>query len=103
MNLGLTDINRKPISKTAFKKLADIHTYSSRVETLKIWYFRSGNYANKIIYGFYPEQDTAKNNLDDCYAIYMSTLKGYMHQYEAMNLQFGNCGIPIAYGNLKTR
>lgn len=85
----------KPLSKTAFKKRADIHIY--RGHGRRIWLFRT---SASVMYGFYPRRTYAKDHLDECYRMYMDVIGGNLSDIDCGLIQFGNKGIPLGFGNL---
>jgi len=95
----------QPITKTAFKKLADVHTYTGRDGYGKrvknfIILFRVGG-LEKRMYGFYPTfSETKAKTLDSVYKYYLATVNGDMTYIDGENIQFGNRGIPMVYGDL---
>jgi hypothetical protein len=97
-NIGLRDLHTgKPISRTAFGKLADVHTYTGAGRKLRIYFFGTKD----CKYGFYPMIDTKANNLKECYQMYLDTFKGITEHLDCKDVQFGNCGIPLSYGDLR--
>jgi hypothetical protein len=96
--LNLLGKDNKPLSKAAFLKLADIHTYGIGKKALKIWYFRN---TRDCLYGFYPTQGNKVENLNECYEFYMDTIKGEMVHLDNEDIMFGNCGVPLVYGGLR--
>ena len=97
--LGLVDSQGKAVSKTAFKKLADIHTYSNgrKAGTYHIWYFRD---SRERIYGFYPMQGNQKDTLNELYDYLLQVCNEDMTPVDEKDICFGNRGIPIGYGIL---
>lgn len=91
-------VNGKPISKSAFVKQADIHQYGNGRNNLKIWYFRN---SRECIYGFYPMRGTKAENTNQCYQWYLDIINGNMECVDEHDVMFGNCGIPLAYGELR--
>ena len=87
----------KSISKSQFKKLADIHTYGRGKKSLNIWYFRN---SIDIIYGFYPSQGNLKIQLEECYEWYLEMISGNLESIDNGDICFGNRGIPLCYGKL---
>lgn len=96
--IGILGADEKPISKSLFTKLADIHTYGSDRKGYKIWYFRG---ARDLIYGFYPMQGTKKENQTECYQWYLDILNGNHECLDDRDVCFGNCGIPLSYSKLR--
>lgn len=101
--LGLTK-NGNPISKTKFKELADIHQYGRGKEMLNVIYF-NGFHNDKIIYGFYPlcKGDSKAICLTNAHQMYLQFLNGDSDDFDCEDIQFGNTGIPIGYGDLRQR
>jgi len=97
--IGLLPENNKPVSKTKFTSLADIHLYGRNSRTGKnIWFFRK---FKDMIYGFYPMQGTKVENQKECYQWYLELIEGNVSCLDEADVQFGNTGIPIGYGNLR--
>lgn len=86
-----------PISKTAFKKLADVHEYVGRRQKYRIVLFRN---CIDIMFGFYPMNGTKAEAMDECYEMYCSVVNGNMEPFDDGDIQFGNRGIPISYSDL---
>jgi hypothetical protein len=97
--IGLVGENNKPISKTAFIKKADIHSYAR----LRIWFFGGLNGDTRFNYGFYPYIDTKPKTAIECYKNYLDTVNGDMIHFDSKDIQYGNCGIPLSYNDLKVR
>lgn len=97
--LGINDFNVLCVSKTRFKKLADVRTYGK----LKIVYFHGFNNEtnSKVIYGFYPSQGNKTECLDECYEMYSKIMGGDFEPLDDKDVQFGDRGIPIGYGDLR--
>jgi len=100
--VGLRDLDTgKPITKTAFNKLADVHVYTGysggRRTRIRIIYFRN---SKNCIYGFYVYNSTKAKDLKDAYEMYIETFNGSTEYLDSQEIQFGNRGIPIAYGDL---
>lgn len=92
--------NGLPLSKTAFGKLANIHTYGNGRDNLKVLYFHT---TRECIYGFYPmfRGETKAMSIKLAYGHYLDVINGNMDCVDSKLIQFGNCGIPIGYGNLR--
>jgi len=92
----------KPISFTAFGKLADIHTYTShyggRRNNIRALYFRT---SREVMYGFYPTNVSKLNDVREAYQWYLDTVGGSYEHLDDKSIQFGNCGIPLSYGDLR--
>ena len=97
-DLDLLKDNGKPLSKQIFEGKLDIHRYGNRRNPLKILLVRN---SRTLMYGFYPEQGTTRNNINECYKMYLKIISGDMEDVDIGDVQFGNYGIPIAYGNLR--
>jgi hypothetical protein len=100
--LGLVGINEngsftyyQPVSYSAFKNRASIHRYG---RTAKIVFVGS---PKNNLFGFYVMCDTDSNVMKEAYNMFVNLVKGEMTEYNQENIQWGNCGIPISYGNLR--
>ena len=101
VTLGLIK-NNKPISKTAFKELASVHQYGKRNNNLRIIYFYSN--PKELLYAFYPPiKDTKARDLDYAYRMYLNVMTGCVDYIDSEDIQRGNSGIPISYGDIKWR
>jgi hypothetical protein len=97
--IGILGSNLKPISKSLFAKLADIHTYGyGRKNVYHVWYFRN---TRECIYGFYPMQGNKKSQLNECYEYYLDLVNGNVESLDVCDVRFGNCGIPLVYDKLR--
>lgn len=101
-DLGLFDSDSKVISKTAFKKRANIQTYTNgRANGVyHIWYIRD---SRERIYGFYPSQGNQRDNLSECYEFLLQIISGNMEPIDEEDVCFGNSGIPLDYRKLSIR
>jgi hypothetical protein len=101
--LGLI-VNGKPISKTAFRRLLDVHTYKGRkgsgVTTSYIGYIMNGR---DMIYQFFPEwvNSPKAHNISFMYQNYLDVCNGDVEAFDCRDIIFGNCGIPISYGEVR--
>lgn len=98
VSLGLVDEKLNPVSKAKFTKLADIHTYGRGKKAFKIWFFRN---SRDVMYGFYPMQGNKTDNANECYQYFTDIVSGNVECLDTKDVQFGNCGVPISYGNLR--
>jgi hypothetical protein len=97
--LGLLNEDGTVISKTAFGKLLDIHQYGNGRTKKFIGYIHN----REIVYQFYP-MFTYGNKVDvlnDIYQTYVDTVGGDMDAIDDKNLNFGNCGIPVVYSDVR--
>jgi hypothetical protein len=90
-------VNGKPISKAKFAQMADIHTYGRSRNGLKVLYF--GLKDNK--FAFYPPQTNKKESIDIAYGYYLDCFTDMKQEYLDGNVCWGNCGIPLSYGDLR--
>lgn len=99
--IGLTN-NGKPISKTKFKEMADIHKYGK----LPVLYFYL-EHARNVTYGFFPVPTitTQKDAVDYAYRNMKDCLNGEVYEQfdKYKTVQRGNTGIPIVYNDLTWR
>ena len=98
VKIGLLTENGVRLSKTAFTKLADIHTYGYGSNKMYIWYFRG---SKDCIYGFYPMQRTMAKRQKECYQWYLDVLNNQYEPLDECNICFGNCGTPLNYSKLR--
>lgn len=101
--IGLLGENGTPISKTQFKERASIHQYGKGKDMLNVLYFYI--HPKECIYGFYPlfRGDTKAECLKNAYKMYIDLLNGEMEDFDCKDIQRGNCGIPLSYGDLRVR
>jgi hypothetical protein len=101
--LGLT-VNGKPISKSKFKALADLHTFKGHGTKYYVHYFQ-GFDKDKIMYGFHPyfNKDTKVNSLNNAYRMFIDFLNGVSEEFDEGQIEFGNCGTPLVYGRIGQR
>ncbi|MES2515932.1 MAG: hypothetical protein V4580_17395 [Bacteroidota bacterium] len=99
--LGLI-VKGKPVTKTAFKKLADVHTYGYGKRCFNVAYFRN---SKDCMYGFYPQYqgDSQTKTLQYAYENFRAFIDGDSEPFDMKDIQFGNTGIPIGYGDLRVR
>jgi hypothetical protein len=96
--IGLTK-GGKLIGKTAFKVLANVHTYGKQSNNLRIIFF---GFPNECMYGFYPIYNENKaKQLDAMYKWCIQIMDVYTGYFEQENIQFGQKGIPLSYGDLR--
>jgi hypothetical protein len=96
--IGILGENDKPISKSLFTKLADIHIFGYGTRAMKVWYFSNGRGS---IYGFYPMQGTKIENQKECYEYYLDILNGKCEHLDERSVCFGNSGYPLSYTRLR--
>ncbi len=101
--IGLIKEDGRAISKAQFKALASVHQYGKGKEMLNVMYFYINS--KECIYGFYPNftGDSKAECLKNAYDMYLDLLNGEMDDFDCADIQRGNCGIPICYGNLRVR
>ena len=97
--LGLITESGEPISFVKFKKLCDIHQYGLGKRRLFIIFIR--NSKDNMI-AFYPPTCTRPEMLKISYEYLVDTITTEMQQeFLDGNIQWGNCGIPLSYGDLR--
>ena len=99
--LGLR-VDGKPVPYSVFKNKASIHKYGNGRQSRKIVFVGQ---PKENLFGFYGlySKDTDINTMKDAYMVYTQLIKGDFSVYEDKIVQHGNCGIPIVYGNLRTK
>lgn len=101
--LGLIGENNKPLTKKAFKECASVHQYGRGKGMLNVLYFYIQ--PKECIYAFHPQfqGDSKAKCIDNAYKMYLDLLNGEMDEVDNREIQRGNCGIPICYGDLNIR
>lgn len=100
--LGLLKEDGKPITKKAFLENMRIHTYGRGQGKLFIGIV--GNHPKDGIYGFYPRfvGETKKDFKDKSYKAYCAFIINEAKWiFEDGRIQYGNKGVPIAFGDLR--
>lgn len=93
--LGLMDMNDKPLSYSAFKNRASVHRYGD----YKIVFV---GFPKRNLFGFYVMWGNDSEVMREAYDMYSKLVKGDMEDYDNGDLQWGNCGFPLMYGCLRT-
>lgn len=92
--------NGEPISFTEFKTRINTHTYGRGKFPLRIHFIGK---PKETLFGFYPAiRDTKVAEIKDAYNTYKYLVEGLEWVVEDEFVQWGNCGIPITYGDLRT-
>lgn len=101
----LIDENGKPISKTKFKKLCDLHEYSSSYKSKhKLFKGRFVTFKDRGIYTFQTNfRENKKEFFDTTYKMFMDIIDNDLYPIEYKTVQYGNCGMPLTYTNLRVR
>jgi len=95
--LGLMGIdNNKPLSYSGFKNRASVHKYGKNYKVVFVGHPRQNLFGFYTMYG--PDSDVMK----EAYDMYVSLVKGDMTGYNEGDIQWGNCGIPISYSELRS-
>ena len=90
----------KLIPKSRFKLFANVHVYGKRSNNLRIIFF--GN-PRECMYGFYPIfSENQTKQLTKMYQWCENVIAGDISYFDDKDIQFGNCGIPLSYGNLRS-
>lgn len=91
------------ITKKVFCEMADVHTYGKQTNNMRIMYFGGKD----CIYGFYPPFNENKvKQLDHMYRWYKEVVicgEYAMQYFDNREIQFGNCGIPLTFSDLRVR
>jgi hypothetical protein len=95
--LGLMGIdNNKPLSYTGFKNRASVHKYGK----YKVVFV---GFPRKNLFGFYTMYGADSEVMKEAYDMYVRLVKGDITDYNDDDVQWGNCGIPLSYGNLRNQ
>jgi hypothetical protein len=102
-SIGLI-VDGKIITKKAFGEMANIHTYGKQTNNIRIILFGK---PKECMYGFYPPFSENKvKQLDHMYTWYKEVVNGgefAIKYFDNQDIQFGNGGIPLCFGNLRIR
>jgi hypothetical protein len=87
----------KPVSYSAFKNRASIHRYgkSSKYKIVFI------GQPKQNLFGFYVSYDVDSQAMKEAYEMFVNLVKGNMADYLRDDVQWGNCGIPLVYQNIR--
>lgn len=95
--LGLMSIDTsKPLSYSGFKNRASVHKYGKNYKVVFIGHPRQN------LFGFYTMYGTDSDVMREAYEMYLSLVNGDMSGYNDGDIQWGNCGIPISYGDIRS-
>ena len=97
-DINLLDSEGKPVSYASFKNRTTILKYGKGRKQLKIVF---AGIPQKNLFGFYVYTDTDPNVLKEAYEMLKQISRGDMTPIEDKDVQWGNCGMPLAYGNLR--
>ena len=97
---GLIGPKDKPLSKAAFLRLVDVHTYTGNRTKSYILFVRNGR---DNIFGFYPPMNiTLKESKKIAYDYYLTMFEDTTtNEFYYGNVCWGNCGIPLSYSKLR--
>jgi hypothetical protein len=100
IKLGLI-VDGKPVSKSQFKKLADVHTYGKGKKAFRMAYF---GHTKTGVYMFRPmyKHDNKTKLLDNAYTMFLDFLGGESDDFDCQDIQFGNGGVPVCMGFFHT-
>ena len=96
-DLGLVNIEtNKPISYSGFKNRSTIFKYGKKYKTVFV------GQPKQNLFGFYTMWGNDTEVMKEAYDMFVSLVKGDMSYYNDKDIQWGNAGMPLEYGNLKT-
>ena len=99
IDMGLIIDNHKPISFAKFKKLCDIHQYGRGQRRLFIIFVGQ---PKENLFAFYPPTCTRPEMFKIAYEYLVDTITTDMKQeFLDENIQWGNCGIPLSYADVR--
>jgi len=98
--LGLI-VDSKPVSKTAFKSLADVVHYGKGKKGFRMAYF---GHAKECMYMFRPmyKTDNKTKLLNNAYEMFIDFLGGNSDDFDCEDIQFGNGGTPLSMNMFTT-
>ncbi len=94
--LMLVDQYERPIPFKNFKNISSIHRYGNKYKVLYV------GHPKKNLWGFFLIWDNDMGFSKEAYKVFVKTVAGDMSFIEDKELQHGNAGIPISYGDLRT-
>jgi hypothetical protein len=99
---GLVKPNGKPVSKAKFKRDCQLHTYGRGQQKLfKALFFTM---KDRQIYSFQTNLRENKTEFfQETYNQYLDIMDGDLEPIDNRLVQFGNCGIPLTYSDMKVR
>ena len=97
VELGVVNGDMKPISYSGFKNRASVHRYGSPVKYKIVFLGQPKN----NLFGFYVMYGDDTKVMKEAYNMFLRLIKGNMEDYNIGDLQWGNAGIPLSYGNLR--
>lgn len=94
--LGFVNLEtNKPVSYTGFKNRASVHKYGNSYKIVFI------GHPKQNLFGFYTMYGNDASVMKEAYEMFVNIVKGNMDDYDNGNVQWGNAGIPLGYGNLR--
>lgn len=93
--LRLITSDNKPLLYSAFKKFASVHKYGNKYKIVFV------GIPNDNLFGFYVDWGNDTDVMKQAYKMYVRLVNGNMDEFNDKEVQWGNCGIPIKYGNLR--
>lgn len=93
-----TLLGDKKVSFAEFKRRANVHVYGRGLRASRIVFIGS---PKENLFGFYPMQSNKAESLKESYEYYLRLLDGDFEVIDDKDVQWGNCGIPIGYGDLR--
>ena len=94
--LNLIDDGNNPLSYSKFKTYASIHRYGKSNKILYV------GIPNENLFGFYVAFDNDTNVMKESYEMYKKLVKGSLEDFADGYIQWGNRGIKVSYGNLRS-
>lgn len=94
--LNLIDGDGTPVLYSQFKNRATIHRYGSKWKIVFI------GLPKVNLFGFYVMYNIDSVVMKEAYNNFIALVHGDMELYKDEDVQWGNAGIPIVYGNLRT-
>lgn len=96
-DIGLA-IEDKPVPLKAFSNRCTIMKYNKGRNQLKIVF--AGRPKDNL-FGFYVITDTDPNVMKEAYDMYLTLFNRDAELIKGGDIQWGNCGIPLVWGNLR--
>jgi hypothetical protein len=93
--LGLVNKDGFPVSLTGFKNRASIHKYGNKLKVVFV------GLPKENMWGFYVMYDNDNIVMKDAHKMFLKLVGGDMSDFQAKDVQWGNAGIPLKYGDLR--
>lgn len=95
-SLGLVSLDGKPIAYAGFKNRATISRYGNKYKVVYV------GLPKHNLFGFYTMYGNDPVVMKEAYTLFLDIVRGNIEPYMDKNVQWGNAGIPLSYGRIRT-